>query len=105
MIGAGIAQVELTILASPAAATPAASTPGQFAVQVGAFRDRTNADQMQQRMLAAYGSAKEVVQQGAPPLWRVLAGREATAEAAETLAQRIRQEQNLPQSFVVRLDP
>ena len=70
----------------------------------GAFGDRANADRMQQRMIGAYGSAKEVLRQGDPPLWRVLAGRQTTAEAAESLAQRIRQEQNLPQAFVVRLD-
>ena len=99
MIGSGIAQVELTILGSPGGAAPA-----QFAVQVGAFGDRANADRMQQRMIGAYGSAKEVLRQGDPPLWRVLAGRQTTAEAAESLAQRIRQEQNLPQAFVVRLD-
>lgn len=100
MIGPGIAQVEVVILSSPTSAAPA-----QFAVQAGAFRERANADRLQQRMTAAYGSAKEVLRQGDPPLWRVLAGREITAEAAELLAQRIRQEQNLPQAFVVRLDP
>ena len=56
-------------------------------------------------MTTAYGSAKEVLRQSDPPLWRVLAGREATPEAADTLAQRIRREQNLPSAFVVRLDP
>jgi rare lipoprotein A len=102
MIGAGTAQVELTILAAPAGD---AQSPSQFAVQVGAFGDRANADRMQQRMTSAYGAAKEVLRQGDPPVWRVLAGREATSEAAETLARRIRQEQSLPQAFVVRLDP
>jgi len=105
MIGAGVAQVELTILSSPAPAAGAAAAQAQFAVQVGAFSDRANADRMQQRMTTAYGSAKEVLRQSDPPLWRVLAGREATPEAADTLAQRIRREQNLPSAFVVRLDP
>lgn len=100
LIGPGFAQVEVTILSSPAGAAPA-----QFAVQVGAFRERANADRMRQSMIAAYGSAKEVLRQGDPPLWRVLAGREASPEAGETLAQRVRREQNVPQAFVVRLDP
>jgi len=100
LIGSGIAQVELTILSSPAGVAPA-----QFAVQVGAFRDKANADRMQQRMIGAYGSAKEVLRQGDPPLWRVLAGREASEEGAEALARRMRQEQDLSASFVVRLDP
>ena len=100
MIGPGVAQVEVTILSSPASTVQA-----QFAVQVGAFRERANADRMQQNMASAYGSAKEVLRQGDPPLWRVLAGREAAPEAAEALARRVRQEQNVPQAFVVRLDP
>jgi rare lipoprotein A len=100
MIGPGVAQVELIILSEPAG-----TSPGQFAVQVGAFREKANADRMQQRMASAYGSAKEVVRQGETSLWRVLAGREPSAEAADELARRIRLEQDLPQAFVVRLDP
>ncbi len=100
MIGPGVANVELTILSSPAGMAPAV-----FAVQVGAFREKANADRMQQRMTTEYGSAKLVLRQGDPPLWRVLAGREATQEAAETLARRIRQEQGVGAAFVVRLDP
>lgn len=100
LIGPGFANVELTVLSSPAGVAPA-----QFGVQVGAFRDHGNADRMQQRMTAEYGSAKEVLRQGDPPLWRVLAGREGSPEAAEALAQRVRREQNVPEAFVVRLDP
>ena len=100
MIGPGVAQVELTILSSPASAAPA-----QFGVQVGAFRERGNADRMQQSMRELYGAASMVLRQGDPPLWRILAGKEPTPEAAETLARRIRQEQHVPQAFVVRLDP
>jgi rare lipoprotein A len=100
LIGPGFAQVELTILSSPGSALPA-----QFGVQVGAFRDRANADRMQLNMATAYGSAKEALRQGDPPLWRVLAGSEPSPEAAESLAQRIRREQNVQEAFVVRLDP
>jgi rare lipoprotein A len=100
MIGSGLAQVELTILSSPANAAQA-----RFAVQVGAFRDRANADRMQHRMTTSYGSAKIILRQGDPPLWRVLAGSELSPEAAETLAQRIRHDQDLSSAFVVRLDP
>lgn len=100
MVGPGVAQVELTILSSPAGA----AAQGWFGVQVGAFRDKANADRMVKNMTDAYGSAKEVVRQGDPPLWRVLAGREATTDAAEALAQRVRKEQNVAGAFVVRLD-
>lgn len=100
LIGPGVANVELTILAAPANPIPA-----QFAVQVGAFRQRANADRMQQLMTTAYGSAKLVVRQGDPALWRVLAGAEPSPDAAEALARRIRQEQNVSAAFVVRIDP
>lgn len=100
LIGPGVAQVEVMVIGIPSA--PEAPL---FAVQIGAFREKANADRQQQNMTAAYGSAKAVLRQGDPPLWRVLAGRETTPEAAEALAQRIRADQHEPQAFVVRLDP
>lgn len=100
LIGPGVGQVEVTVLGAPANPEPAV-----FAVQIGAFREKTNADRAEQNMVAAYGAAKAVLRQGDPPMWRILAGREASEEAAEALAQRIRAEQREPQAFVVRLDP
>jgi rare lipoprotein A len=100
LIGPGFGPVELTILSSPATAAAA-----RFGVQVGAFRDRANADRMKQRMISEYGAANQVLRQGDPPLWRVLAGSEPSPDSAEVLAQRIRREQNVPEAFVVRLDP
>ena len=105
LIGPGVANVELTIISAPEAAIAAIAAPAQFAVQVGAFRDRANADRMQQQMATAYGAAKLVIRQSDPPLWRVLAGSEPSPDDAEALASRIRQEQNLSTAFVVRLDP
>ena len=100
LIGPGVAQVEITILATPA--NPEAPV---FAVQVGAFREKANADRMERNMIAAYGAAKTVLRSGDPPVWRVLAGRVDSTAAAEVLAQRIRTEQRVPEAFVVRLDP
>lgn len=100
LIGPGVAQVELTVIAAPAQPEPAL-----FAVQVGVFRERENADRLQQTLVATYGAAKTVERPGSPATWRVLAGRETSAAAAETLAQRIRGEQHVPEAFVVRLDP
>ncbi len=100
LIGPGVARVELILIGAPASPEPAI-----FAVQIGAFRDKSNADRQQQNMMAAYGAAKEVLRQGDPPLWRILAGREPSPEAAEALARRIRADQHEPQAFVVRLDP
>jgi rare lipoprotein A len=100
LVGPGVAQVEVTVVR-----TPENPEPALFAVQVGAFRERANADRAEQNMIAAYGAAKAVLRSGDQPVWRVLAGREATPEAAEELAKRIRVEQHEPQAFVVRLDP
>jgi rare lipoprotein A len=100
LIGPGVAEVELTILSSPPATADAA-----FAVQVGAFRDRANADRTVEAMRKAYGAAVAILRPGDPPLWRVLAGHEPSTEAAEVLAQRLRGQQNVPAAFVVRLDP
>ncbi len=100
LIGPGVGQVEITIIE-----TPAVPEPALFAVQIGAFREKANADRAKQNMLAAYGAAKAVIRVGDPPVWRILAGRETSQAAAETLAIRIRAEQREPQAFVVRLDP
>ena len=100
LIGPGVAQVEVTVVSSPA--VPEAAL---FGVQVGAFRDRANADRVEKAMASAYGAAKQVERLGNPGVWRVLAGRETSAESAETLARRIRSEQHLAEAFVVRIDP
>ncbi len=100
LIGPGVGMVEITVIG-----TPANPEPALFAVQVGAFSVKANADRTAQNMVAAYGSAKAVLRAGDRPVWRVLAGREISPEAAELLARRIREEQHEPQAFVVRLDP
>ncbi len=96
MIGPGIAQVRVEILSAPAVA------PAAFAVQVGAFRDRDRAERSRAEMQTRYGYAQVVLEKG---FWRVLVGQEATQEAADALAARIRQdspENKTP--FVVRID-
>ena len=99
LIGPGVGQVELSVITAP---EPVSS--GAFAVQVGAFRERANADRNVDVMRRAYGSAAIAERSGDPVLFRVLAGSEPSPEAAAALAQRIRVEQNTPQAFVVRLD-
>lgn len=100
LIGPGVAEVELTVISSP----NTGAEPAQFGVQVGAFRERTNADRYRETMAATYGAARIVERAGEPTLWRVVAGRESSQEAAEVLARRVRQEQKIAQAFVVRLD-
>jgi len=101
LIGPGTARVRLEVLASPASLTP-----GYFAVQVGAFQYRPNAERLRAEMEAHYGAARIVVRTGDPVLWRVLVGRAATPEDAATLAGRISAGENgrLGQAFVVRDD-
>jgi rare lipoprotein A len=99
MIGPGIAEVQLTVLSAPTEAGPV-----YFAVQVGAFAVQTNAERMVREMATAYGAAKLVERDGDPKLFRVVAGRAPSEDAARVLAQRIRAERGIP-AFVVRLDP
>ena len=99
MVGPGTAPVRLEVIRSPSAATE-----GLFAVQVGAFQDRRNAERIRRRMESRYGVARLVMRDGTPSLWRVLVGAEQSEDAADALAGRIRQESHESTAFVVRLD-
>jgi rare lipoprotein A len=101
MIGPGVARVRIEVIHAPVGTVP----PGRFAVQVGAFHDRANAEQLRVRMEAEYGTAHLLQRAENPTLWRVLVGAEATEEAAGSLAQRIR-ENSVERfaGFVVRID-
>ena len=103
LIGPGLARVRLEVMQLPVSA---ATAPGYYAVQVGAFQYRANAERLRAEMEARYGASRLVLRPGDPPLWRVLVGRAATEDDAGTLAGRIRAEQDgkLAQSFVVRDD-
>ena len=98
MIGPGIAPVRLEILSSPPLA------PDLFAVQVGAFRDRRNAERVRTLMRSRYGIARIVLRDGDPGLWRVVVGAEVTIDGARTLSSRIRQDTEDKLAFVVRAD-
>jgi rare lipoprotein A len=100
MIGPGIARVRIEVIRTPKYAPPAA-----FAVQVGAFRDRANAERLRAEMESRYGTARLIQRADTPDLWRVLAGSEATEEGANGLAARIRKERGEKSAaFVVRVD-
>jgi len=99
MIGPGTARVRIVVIQAPEPVTA-----GIFAVQVGAFADRRNAEQVRARMASRYGSARLVLREGNPNVWRVLVGAEATEEGANGLAARIRDESGERNAFVVRLD-
>jgi rare lipoprotein A len=100
MIGPGVARVRIEVIRAPEAVPP-----GRFAVQVGAFRDRGNAERLRSRMEARYGAARLIQRPGASEFWRVLVGGDTSEEDAKELAGRIQREsgENIV-SFVVRID-
>ena len=100
MIGPGTAQVRVEVIRAPEGVSL-----GIFAVQVGAFRDHTNAERLRAKLMSEYGFARLVQRAEKPGLWFVLAGRESSEEAAKALASRIRQN-SLEKNgcFVVRVD-
>jgi rare lipoprotein A len=99
LIGPGVGQVRLEIIRGPQ--NPEAPV---FGVQVGVYAFRENADRTMRNMQTRYGTAQVIARQGQSTTWRVVVGRENSADNAETLAVKIRGAENLPESFVVRLD-
>jgi len=100
MIGPGTARVRIEVVRLPERIEAAI-----FAVQVGAFRDRQNAERVRGAMEARYGKARLVMRAGNPTLWRVLVGAESTQNDASRLAEQIRKESGENNAaFVVRLD-
>jgi len=99
LIGPGVAQVRIEIVRMPEL-----TAPTLFAVQVGAFRERSNAERIRTQMAERYGSARLVLRQGNPNVWRVLVGSETTQDGANGLSARIRSEFDEKNAFVVRLD-
>jgi rare lipoprotein A len=100
MIGPGVAKVRIEVIRTPPNVTPAV-----FGVQVGAFRNKENAETLRKRMAGRYGAASLVQRNDTPGLWRVLVGAEPTEQAAAELAARIRQDSvEKSTGFVVRID-
>jgi len=99
LLGPGVGPVRLEVIR-----LPENPEPGVFAVQVGAFRVRDNADRLRGAMAARYGAARLVLRPGNPDLWRVLVGAEATTDGAAALAACIHAETGENSGFVVRLD-
>jgi rare lipoprotein A len=100
MVGAGIVPVRLELLSAGGEAVGA----GDFTVQVGAFTQRRNAEQLREQLMPRY--APVFIQDYDGPngyFYRVRVGREPTQQNAEELAGRLRAQQRL-NAFVVRLD-
>lgn len=75
---------------------------GQFAVQVGAFRDRARAEQLQRSLSARYAPVQLISRDAGYTVWRVLVGRKNSLEEANALAAVLKPVTGA--AFVVRLD-
>ena len=98
MLGPGTARVRLRVVRLPE--TPSV---GFFAVQVGSFRNRSNAERLRDKLAREYGSA--VIREYDSPrglFHRVLVGHENDIPAAQSLAEKLRRRDLTP--FVVRVD-
>lgn len=99
MIGAGTARVRLEILSSP----PEVEKSGEYAVQVGAFSDRRNADRLRRQLEGRYSPVTVTPYNADNGLvYRVRVGAENSLERANQLAHKL-QGENL-QAMVVRRD-
>jgi rare lipoprotein A len=79
--------------------------PGIFAVQVGAFRDQSNAERLKERIESQFGPV--IIQdfdRGDGLFYRVRVGRESTEDAARSLAESLRRANFATETFVVRLN-
>lgn len=92
----GIADVSLHVIS-----TPPTRSADAFAVQVGAFSQRSEADQLRARLQGKYGIAA-LVYRDRDRIWCVLVGLEPTDDRANALAEQLGKE-DMP-GFVVRVD-
>jgi rare lipoprotein A len=99
LLGPGVGPVRIEVIRLPEVVEAAV-----FAVQVGAFRNRDNAERLRTTMAARYGAARVVARADSPDLWRVLVGAESSTDGAAALGRRIHAETGENNGFVVRLD-
>ena len=98
MVGAGVVPVRLEVLSGPDPSL------GFFTVQVGAFRDRANAERLRDRLSAAYSPI--FIQSYDSPdglFYRVRVGRSKDEDAARQLGESLRAREGFT-PFVIRLD-
>ena len=102
MIVSGTARVRVEVIAPPPIVV--SSPPALFAVQVGAFRDRANAERVCAAMQSQYGAARLLERPENPGVWRVIVGAGGSQESAAALASQIHSESGEKNAFVIRLD-
>ena len=98
LLGPGVAPVRVQVLGNED------PTTGLFTVQVGAFRDRGNAERLRDRLNASY-PAIFIQQYDAPEAtyYRVRVGKISGEDAAHALGEQLKAKEGLT-AFVVRLD-
>lgn len=104
MIRSGVAPVRLYILRSDDSSRSATPVAGLFAVQVGAFRAKRNADRLKHKLEKHYDhvTIDEVRRSGAT-IHRVRVGRFASRKSARNLARRLRNEADIDRPMVVEI--
>jgi rare lipoprotein A len=97
LIGPGTAPVRIELVSSAAPLT------GYFAVQIGAFQQRANADRLRATLVSRYPVAIQEYESPGGHFYRVRVGREISPAAAQQLALTLASDGGY-QTFVVRLD-
>jgi rare lipoprotein A len=98
LVGPGVGPVRLEVLGNVDV------TAGFFTVQVGAFRERANAERLRDRLNASYSPI--FIQQydsADGVLYRVRVGKISGEEAARQFSEQLRERENFT-PFVIRLD-
>lgn len=98
LLGPGVGPVKLEVIAAPADVR----SNDWYAVQLGAFSVRANAERLREKYANRFGSAQIAVKQGRSPLYRVLVGKEASMDEAQKIAAQLRSAGD--NAMVVRLD-
>jgi rare lipoprotein A len=101
MVGPGTARVKVEIVSAPGNESV---TAGRFAVQVGAFAERANAERLREKLAADYEHIS--IQDTTGPtgrLFRVRVGSEPNENAAQKLGNKLSGVTGM-RTFVVRLD-
>lgn len=98
MIGPGVAQVRVEIVAAPSVELAGSL----YSVQAGMFLDRSEAERLRDTLEKRFGAARLIYKDGRPSRWRLLVGIEDSMDGAKLLARRIQAE--VGSGFVVRLD-
>lgn len=95
MVGPGTAPVRLEVL------SPGEKWEGDFTVQVGAFRNRGNAERLKKELDSEFDAVS--IQEVPGGILRVQVGRVASRAQADQLARRLRHRRGIDQTLVVEV--